>query len=373
MPKQDISNTPAYVSPGMPPLTLGKTTSFFEFWPTWLMYIPVVVQWIVLSMRYRSLTLPLIANPKLPLSGMVGIPKSQLLNQAEGELQKHILRWFTVTRTDVRAIEQTQEVQTQITAHEFQYPLVCKPDIGCRGVGVKLINNHYELNECLDKYPEGASMMIQKLADYEPEAGIFFTRHPNKTEGEITSLALKYMPYVQGDGVSTLAQLINKDIRAGKLSHLYEERHQDSWDEVIPKNEPFRLVFSASHSKGAIFKDASELITAELTQKLNTLMSQLPEFHYGRLDVKFKDTESLRKGESIQIIEINTASSESLHIWDSNTGFSEAIKSLLFQYRTLFSMGAANRDKGYKTPPIRSLLKHWKLERQLTKYYPETD
>jgi hypothetical protein len=357
----------------MPPLKLGKTTSFFEFWPTWLIYIPVAVQWLGLSIRYKSLTLPLIANPQLPLSGMVGISKGQLLAQAKNELSTTILPWLLFARTEQPADTDLKNLIAVIEQAGFNYPFVCKPDIGCRGVGVKLIHSQEKLLEAVKSYPVGANMMIQRLADYEPEAGIFYVRHPNSQQGQIISMALKYMPYVIGDGEKTLAELIDADERASELKHLYQSRHQSNWYTVIEKNTPYRLVFSASHSKGAIFKDAKDLITPELTQKLNTLMQQLPEFHYGRLDVKFKDVESLQQGDHLQIVEINTASSESLHIWDSNTGFIEAVRSLLFQYRTLFTMGAANRIKGYQPPGMLKLLKHWRLERQLTKFYPETD
>jgi len=357
----------------MPPLTLGKTTSFFEFWPTWLMYIPVVIQWLALAVKHKSWTLPLIANPNLPLSGMVGISKSLLLDQATCELKTVILPYLVHKKTVLNIGQQTIELEQQLFKKGFQYPFVCKPDIGCRGAGVKLIKDTHSLQQCLTAYPTGAGVMIQKLSDFEPEAGIFYVRHPNSNQGQIISMALKYMPYVVGDGESTLGELINRDERAGELTHLYQKRHQNKWQTVIAKDEPYRLVFSASHSKGAIFKDASQLITPELTQQLDTLLQQLPNFHYGRLDVKFKDIESLKLGKQMQIVEINTASSESLHIWDSNTGFKEAVRSLLFQYRTLFNLGAANRIKGHQPPSIKTLLQHWKLERQLTQFYPETD
>ena len=362
-----------YVSPGMPPLTLGKRFSFFEFWPTWLMYIPVVCQWLALALKYRSLTLPLIANPKLPLSGMVGVPKSQLLSQAQGELQQQILPWFTVIRTEDALEVQVGNLEQVLKTHHIQYPFVGKPDIGCRGAGVKLIKNRMELVQCLHKYPVGAAMMIQRLSDYEPEAGIFYVRHPDQPQGKIISMALKYMPYVIGDGQHTLAELIARDDRAGELQHLYQNRHQAHWHEIVPAGKPYRLIFSASHSKGAIFKDASHLITPELTRKLDALMHDIPDFHYGRLDVKFKNVDQLTTGTDLQIVEINTASSEPLHIWDSNTPFRAAVRSLLFQYRTLFELGHANRQQGHRPPGLKALIAHWRLEQNLTQFYPETD
>lgn len=362
-----------YVSPGMPPLKLGRKRSFFEFWPLWAMYLPVALQWLVLSIRYRSLTLPLLANPSLPLSGMVGVPKSTLLAQAGSTLNSAILTWTVYQKTEAAPQAQLQMVMNQLQAQGLSLPLVCKPDIGCRGAGVKLVRTEAALANCLERYPVGANIQFQRLSDYEPEAGIFYVRHPDEKRGRIISMAFKYMPYVVGDGHHSLRELIEKDERAGDLMHLYQQRHLDHWDQIIPKDQPYRLIFSASHSKGAIFKDASNCITEQLTDSLDALMQDLPNFHYGRLDVKFRDVDSLKAGETMQIVEINTASSESLHIWDSNTPFKEAVSSLMLQYRILFRLGAAARQRGERPPGIRKLLHHWQLERRLTQYYPETD
>ncbi len=372
--KQTSSLNQAYVSPGMRPMeSKGKVVSFFEFWPTWLMYSPVVLQWIGQSIYHRSLTLPLIANPELMLSGMVGVPKSELLEQATGECEKAILPWFIHTLTDDSVVSQTQSILQQMQDKGYDFPIVCKPDIGCRGSGVKLVKNEQQLNRYIEAYPVGYSVMLQRLARHEPEAGLFFVKEPNQKEGKIVSLALKYMPYVVGDGKSTLEQLIAADERAQQLQHLYLNRHKEQLQEIIPEGEPYRLVFSASHCRGAIFKDAEDLITPELSHRINTIMADLPEFYYGRMDIKFPDIESLKAGEGLEIVEINAASSESLHIWDSNTKLNAAVSSLLYQYRTLFKLGQQNRKRGYKTPGLKMLLKHWQKERNLKQFYPETD
>jgi hypothetical protein len=109
--------TEAYVSPGMPPLDMsGKQTSFFEFWPTWLVYLPVVLQSLLLALINRSLTLPLIANPRLPLSGMVGVEKSRLLSQASGECKQHILDWFVHVKTDASIEDQVSQISAAIAS-----------------------------------------------------------------------------------------------------------------------------------------------------------------------------------------------------------------------------------------------------------------
>lgn len=373
-PAEAAAQTGVYTAPGMPPLDMrGRQTSFFEFWPMWVMYLPVALQSLAMALWHRSLTLPLIANPGLPLSGMVGVEKSRLLGQARGQCRQAILPWFLHSRTGESLDDQIATIASGMVKGGFSWPVVCKPDIGCRGSGVKLVHNSQQLARALDCYPQGAGMMVQALASWEPEAGVFYIRHPDQVQGEIVSLALKYTPYVVGDGRSTLRELIVAGPRAKKLQHIYARRHRARLDEVVARGEPYRLVFSASHCRGAIFRDAKHYITPELTTRIDALMRELPEFYYGRLDIKFRDIESFQRGENIEIVEVNSASSESLHIWDRNTPFREAVRSLLFQYRTLFRLGARNRERGFRPPSAGELLDAWKKERSLTRVYPETD
>lgn len=350
-----------------------RNVSFFEFWPSWIMYFPVGLQWIVLAIRYRSLTLPFLANPSLPLSGMVGVPKTTLMKQATGKAADVILPWIDY-RVDTRSAEnQAATCINTATGKNIKLPFVCKPDIGCRGVGVKLVETEKQLVDIIKQYPVDANLVCQKLAAYESEVGIFYVKDPQTNSCKIPSLTLKTLPRITGDGTHTLGQLIEQDPRAGHVKFLYEARHQARWNEVLKKDEVVRLVFSASHSKGAIFNDAREYITPKLLAAIDEIMSDLPDFYYGRLDVKFKDLTSLQAGENLQVIEINGASAESIHIWDKDTKFFEAISALLWQYRTLFKIGAYHRSQGMKTPSLRSFLRGWTLERKLTRHYPLTD
>ncbi|MBT5032839.1 MAG: D-alanine--D-alanine ligase [Proteobacteria bacterium] len=364
----------AYVSPGMPSLKeTDSAVSFFEFWPTWLMYMPVVFSWLILSLRHLSLSLPLIANPRIPNSGMVGFSKNDVLIQGDEHSQKYILPWITYTVTDHPLDQQVDLIMSRLAESGLKLPIVGKPDMGCRGAGVNLLNDKNDVTNYLRHYSIGGVFMLQRLADWEPEAGIFYVKLPDENTGRITSIALKYTPYVLGDGEKTLSELIKADPRAGRVTHLYENRHKSLMDQIIPRDEPFRLVFAASHCRGAVFTDGRIYITDALSQKIDEIMSGFPEFYYGRLDIKFKGIDQLIRGEDITIIEVNGASSEALHIWDKDTNLSEAWKSLIWQYRILFKIGAANRTRGHKPPGIRSLLSAWLHEKNLSTQYPQTD
>jgi hypothetical protein len=371
---ETTSNENPYVPPGMPPLDLsGRTTSYFEFWPMWLMYIPVVLQWLLLSVWHRSLTLPLIANPAVPLSGMVGVQKSAVFDAAGAVARDWILPWRIYSKTNAPIPEQAADVAALIDAAGFKFPVVGKPNIGCRGAGVKLLGDRAELEAYLSKFPVQGEIQFQRLSEWEAEAGVFYVRHPHAERGEITSITLKYAPFVIGDGFSTLAELIAADPRAGELQHLYGERHKANWELLIPAGEPYRLVFSASHSRGAVFRDAADLISEELLAALDQIFADIPGYHYGRLDIKFKDIESLRSGRDFHIIEINGASSESINIWDRNASLSQALRTLLQQYHTLFKLGSANRALGHEPPGLKALFSAWRFESQLVKQYPDND
>ena len=172
--------------------------------------------------------------------------------------------------------EQAADVAAPIEAAGFKFPMVGKPNIGCRGAGVKLLGNRAELEAYLSEFPVEGEIKLQRLSQWDAEAGVFYVRHPHAERGEITSLTLKYAPYVIGDGFSTLAELVAADPRAGELQHLYGERRKANWELLIPVGEPYRLLFSVSHSRVAVFRDAAALISEELLAALDQIFADIP-------------------------------------------------------------------------------------------------
>ena len=351
----------------------SSEVSFFEFWPLWAMYLPVVFEWIIQSIRYRSLMLPFLANPSLTLAGMVGMSKSELMIRAQGRARDSILAWVLYRVTGESAEAQAMVCINQCAANGIALPFVCKPNLGCRGAGVKLVQTESQLADIIGLYPPGAELICQQLSEHEPEVGIFFVRDPETGITSIPSMTQKILPRVTGDGLSSLGELIEQDPRASKLSFLYRERFTQSWSRVPAKGESVRLVFSASHSKGAIFIDARHEVTEALKDAVDEIAEGLPDFYYGRMDVKYPDMDSLKAGLGLQVIEVNGASAESIHIWDKNTKFFDALGTLRWQYRTLFRIGAFHRRSGKRVPSMGEFIECWKRDRALTKFFPFTD
>lgn len=364
---------------GMPPFDQsGAPLSFFEFWPMWAFYPPILLYALWLMVRYRGILLPTVANPSFPGSGFVGESKAEILSLAVAHTPEWIAPFVTVDRPaladDGAALDVlTDAALTQLTAAGLALPVVAKPDLGCRGVGVKLVRTVDALRHYLQTFPAGARLLLQHYVPFEGEAGVFYCRHPDQPRGRIISLTLKYFPYVYGDGHQTLRELILADARAGKLSHLYLRRHAERLDSVPASGEAVRLAFAGSHSRGAIFRDGSALVTPAMEACFDEISRRLPEFYFGRYDIRFADLAQVQQGKGFTVVEVNGAGAESTHIWDRKTGLFKAWGDLMKQYRLLFQIGRANRNRGFKPLGLAEFRQWHKREKELTPRYPATD
>ena len=362
---------------GMPPLDQsGAPLSFFEFWPMWAFYPPVLLYAGWLMLRYRGILLPTVANPSFPGGGFFGESKAQILSLAMRHIPQWVAPFVRVERPDPATANSQAETDAALALlrdNGIGLPVVAKPDLGCRGAGVKLVRTPADLRAYLEAFPTGAGLLLQQLVPFEGEAGIFYVRRPGQSHGRIVSITLKYFPHVMGDGRRTLRQLIMDDPRAGRLAHLYLPRHTAHLDDVVPSGQAVRLAFAGSHSRGAIFRNGTHLVTAPMETCFDDIAQRLPEFQFGRFDVRFEDFSELQQGRGFTIVEINGAGAESTHIWDRRTGLLQAWRDLMRQYRWLFEIGHANRARGFQPMGLREFIRDYRREKFLTPRYPATD
>ncbi len=96
----------------------------------------------------------------------------------------------------------------------------------------------------------------------------------------------------------------------------------------------------------------------------------MPEFYFGRFDVRFESLDLLMKGENFSIIEINGAGAEAIQAWDPNVGLFKLYSEFFKSYRLLFRIGAINRKRGYKPMTLRAFIKAVKHQNRLIEQYP---
>ena len=362
---------------GMPPLDEGgPPLSFFEFWPMWAFYPPVMLYAAWLMLRHRSVLLPTVANPSFPGGGFYGESKAEILSLAVRHAPQWVAPFIRILRPEVPPADPAIERDAALVALAsagLALPVVAKPDLGCRGAGVKLIRSAADLQAYLAAFPRGAALLLQRLVPFEGEAGAFYRRRPGQAQGGTGSIKLQYFPHVTGDGRRTLRQLILDDPRAGRLAHLYLRRHTARLDEVPAAGEPIRLAFAGSHSRGAIFRNGTHFVTPEMEERFDAIAKSLPEFHFGRFDVRFESFDEVRRGRGFTIVEVNGAGAESTHIWDRGTSLLRAWRDLMRQYRWLYEIGAANRARGFRPMRWRDFVRDYRREKLLTPMYPATD
>lgn len=347
----------------------GNPLSFFEFWPGWMFYTPVVIHWLMLGVRYGDFSLPTAANPHITTGGLCGESKLSILSQIGPEAQALVAPACGVTAQP----DGIAAAEAAMQGLGLDYPVVAKPDIGCNGTGVRLIRDKAAMERYLRAFPAGETMILQQYADEPNEAGIFYVRHPDEPRGRITSVTIKQPPVVVGDGRSTLRALILADERARLVPHLYLDRLTDRLDSIPEQGENIQLVFVGNHCKGSIFQDGRALVTPALTEAIDRLARSMPDFFFGRIDVRFASTVALRRGVGFRVIEINGAGSEATHIWDPSTKLLDAWRTQFFHYGAAFRIGAANRRRGFSPSGVRGMYRDWMNQRRLMALYPLND
>ena len=334
--------------------------SSFERWPDAVFYAPIVVYWLWLALRYRSTMLLTAADPGIEYGGFVGESKIEAFALLGAKGEHMIAPYISVMAAD----DSFAEARQALEAASLAYPIVAKPDYGKNGTGVKILHDDAGLAEYLATFPKGQRVILQKYIEEEGEAGIFYIRHPGEPSGRIASITLKYFPRVTGDGVQTLRALILADPRARQIKEMYFRRHPKRLDTVIPAGESVRLISVGNHCKGAIFKNGIRHATSVLAKTIDEVAKEIPEYYFGRFDVRFSDTRALERGE-FTIIEYNGAGSEMTHIWDADEKLFNAYRALFGQYREAFEIGNANRARGFKPASLLTIGKVWLDERKL--------
>lgn len=364
---------------GMPSLkAMTRSVAKAEKIPDVLFYVPIGLRWILLGLKYRSMTLPTAANPCIEGGGYWGESKSDLMHQIGAENQHWVAPFITIERSaDPDASGDIAVARAAIHNAGLQFPIVAKPDIGWQGYGVRILHEEEEMDDYIAKYPNEARLILQRYVNYDGEAGVLYIRKPGEKQGRIHSLTLRYFPFVVGDGKSPLRDLILNDPRTQWKSDFYlgmENMHSgvdlEVLNEVPPEGRVVRLAFIGSMRVGGLYRDGSSHITPQMTERFDAIAQSMPEFYYGRFDIRFSSLEQLCQGEGFCIFEINGAGADAIHVWDPERSLRDAYREMFKAQTLLFEVGALNRARGFKPCSLRTFFKLLNHQHQLITQYP---
>lgn len=298
----------------------------WEYWPYQLVYIPVMFYWFWLSIKSRSLFFFNTANPGMKNGGFAMESKNDI----------YVLlppQYYPKTQL-IKAGSATGIIGMPL-------PLIAKPDIGQRGLQVKLLKSTADLADYVQN--SKVDFLLQEYVDLPKEAGIFYCRMPGNITGAITGIVGKELMRVTGDGRSTLQELMAKDPRYLLQIPVLEDGLLQT---IIPPGEVYYPAPYGNHSRGAKFIDMNRLVTFELVQSIDAVCSKIPGFYYGRLDIKYHTWAELCGGK-FKIIEVNGAASEPAHMYDPIHSIFFAWREIIRHWAILYQISKQNRrDSG---------------------------
>ena len=351
--------------PGLAPTPLYAT--FKRRIPEPVFYVVPALMWLALSIRHRSATLPTAANPCMEAGGLWGESKTQGMGLF-GPIARRFLPG-TVSVETADGASCSTAIEKMRTAG-LRFPLIAKPDRGYQGWGVRTVASEDQLKDYFAATPTGSTVLLQEKVDYPGEAGIFYIRHPGEARGWIYSMTLVYSPHVVGDGIRSLSELVEGDPVLNRSREIFAPPRGSAWRGVPEQGEVVVLADSRSARLGAVYRDARHHVTRVLERKIDEIARDVPGFHFGRFDIRFASLDRLKDGEDFCIVELNGAGAEILRIWDGRTRLMDAYRGLWNQYRTLFTIAAANRADGCRPVGLAGMARLLRRQEALRKAYP---
>lgn len=330
-----------------------------EYYPSWVLYLTTL--WaamgrIVSGKRLRALTA---VNPGYSRDGGLNEERKSELDARFPE-DPSILRCVLIA-PDPNPHARAESGASQIVSNQLLggYPIIAKPDQGERGKGVRVLRDHNDLVRYGADHPE--PFVLQRYHPGPIEVGILWIRHaekitePKSPAGFIYSINKKDFPEVVGDGKRSLRQLVLAHPRHRAQARMFVERLREQQHLIPEEGERVTLGSFGNHAQGAMFTDGEDLITPELSAKIDSIADGFRDEHgrgfdIGRFDVRCTSYEALMRGEDMGIVELNGLTSEPTNIYDPNRSLRWAWSTLLGYWRHVEALADARIADGSGEP-----------------------
>jgi hypothetical protein len=320
----------------------------WEFWPYPVIYSGIFLYYTYLAVRFRHPAWFSAVNPIIPYGGLFGYSKSDVLDMLpQSKVPQFIKLEYPYS-----------ELRFKIDKSGLEFPLILKPDVGERGVGVELCDNFQQLEAYLKQrqYPQ----ILQEYANHTEEYGIFCMREDEGKTFKVISITSKKFLSVVGDGIQNVRALLESDLRKRRYIN---QIPSDILLSIPEKNVEWPIQPIGNHNRGTTFLDMRHLQSMPLEQVMSETLENIEGFRMGRLDVRCHSWADLLKGQ-FTIIELNGAASEPTHIYQPGFSFNEAQKTLFRQWHTMARIAKTELDRGAELPPISQTFRDFGLYRK---------
>ncbi|MGL5616891.1 MAG: cyanophycin synthetase [Sarcina sp.] len=251
-------------------------------------------------------------------------------------LTKKILSMNSIPVAKGNIVKDT--IQLLKSAEEIEYPVVLKPQFGNKGKGVHLnIKNEKELLEAYkDLSKESEEIIIEEYVEgYDYRVCVI--------NYKVKAVSKRTPPYVVGDGISTVKELIDKvnsdplrgedhEMPLTKIKldkELYEllNKYKKNINDVLKKDEKIYLRKNANISTGGFAEDCTDLIS-EKNKKILERVSRIIGLDVCGIDISTKDIAGNLYEDGI-VIEVNAAPGIRMHEHPSKGQRREVAKAIV--------------------------------------------
>ena len=322
----------------------------WEYWPFGILQLPAMVYWLWASLRARSPVFFSAANPGIPMGGMFGESKYEVLVK--------IPKQYVPITLIIHPPATRECLAEKLSNAGLQWPLIFKPDIGERGFLVQRIENDGEMESYIENVR--GSFLVQECVLSPLEFGVFYIRMPGEARGSVTSLVEKEMLSVIGDGRSSLQDLILAKPRARLQWKKLEKSYGERLHSIVPAGEKVELVSIGNHALGTRFINAGHLINNRLSETFDAISQSIPGFFFGRFDLRCYSLEDLYTGK-VKILELNGCGAEPGHIYDmEKCSLRDAFTTPIVYWRKLYHISRANHRQGIPYARFREALSYYR-------------
>lgn len=337
-------------------MDLIKKIKNWEQWPFKILYAPIAPVWAWYMIRSGAVWFFTPSNPKLTFGGMEGEPKKEMHDLLPTNLCP---RYFNVKPSD-----DFSDIRKKILHNGIAYPLIVKPEVGGQGILFRKIEDEEHLKEYHSKIP--VDYFIQEFIKYPLEISLFYYRFPFEKKGAITGFLQKIPMRVTGDGIHTLEELLQRNLKTKKRIVELKLKHEQNFNKIIPDGETYILSHAANHNRGAHFIDLSYEINDKLISVLDEISVAINDFFYGRYDIMCNSIEELKQGKNFVILEYNGCGAEPNHFYDTGYTLRGAWKEILKHWKILFRISSYNHKQGISYWPF---MKGFRFRSETRKYY----
>jgi hypothetical protein len=326
----------------------------WEYWPFGVIQFPFFAYWLWLSLKARSLVFFSASNPGIYTGGMFGESKSDILEKIPAE---YIARSERITFPSDK-----ETVLQKMKDMDLSFPVIFKPDLGERGWMVKKVSCQADVEDYLNTI--GIDFIVQELIDLPLEFGVFYRRFPSEPTGLVTSIVMKQMLAIEGDGRSTFKQLVLGQERAKLQWHRLRTIYQNRLNSIPAKGERIELISIGNHCLGTKFVDGSHLISEQLNTSFDLLSRKIPGFYFGRYDLRAASIDDLAEGK-IKIMELNGCGAEPAHIYSPGYSLTNALKVMLQHWNDMYRVSIENNRRGVAFMSMREGIRAYKKFRAI--------